>query len=252
MIKGKIHSIESMGLVDGPGIRAVVFLQGCPLRCAYCHNPDTWDFAGGVEYTPQDLVDKLVKFKPYFNRSGGGVTFSGGEPLMQPEFLYEALKLCKKNGISTAIDTSGYGKGGYKKILRYTDLVLLDIKYGDSEGHKKLTGIDRKGSDEFICYLNKFSKKVWIRHVVVPKITDSKESIIKLSKVISRIDNVENIELLPYHTLGVNKYESMGIPYKLEGVEPMDKDRMSVLENLLLDELKIENKKMCINKKMIV
>ena len=134
MVKGKIHSIESMGLVDGPGIRVVVFFQGCKLRCAYCHNPDTWKFSGGIEMTPEELIQKIVRFKPYFNRSGGGVTFSGGDPLMQPEFLLECLKLCKQNGIHTAIDTSGFGNGDYAEILKYTDLVLLDIKQTTSQG----------------------------------------------------------------------------------------------------------------------
>lgn len=237
MVKGRIHSFESMGLVDGPGIRNVVFFQGCPLRCAYCHNPDTWNAQGGTELTAEDIVNKIVKFKPYFEKSAGGVTFSGGEPLMQPEFLLEILKLCNQNGINTALDTAGYGKGNYDEILKFTDLVILDIKHGDNIAHKNLTGMDRRGSDEFIEAINKSNTKVWIRHVVVPGITDSKESILTLSKIIKGINNVEKIELLPYHTLGVNKYEKICIPYKLKGLEPMDKDKLKVLEELLKESL---------------
>ena len=145
MIKGKIHSIESMGLVDGPGIRTVVFFQGCKLRCAYCHNPDTWQLSGGMEMTPEEIVQKIVRFKPYFHRSGGGVTFSGGDPLLQPEFLIQCLKLCKQKGIHTTIDTAGFGLGDYAEILKYTDLVLLDIKNTTSKGYVNLTGKDSKG-----------------------------------------------------------------------------------------------------------
>lgn len=238
MVKGKIHSFESMGLVDGPGIRTVVFFQGCPLRCAYCHNPDTWSTAGGTEYTAEDLMTKILRFKPYFERSGGGVTFSGGEPLLQSEFLLEILKKCRGNGINTALDTAGYGLGNYEEILKYVDLVILDIKHTNDEDHLKLTGIDRKGSDEFIEALNKENKKVWVRHVVVPDITDSREHLIKLSKIIKRINNVEKIELLPYHTMAVQKYEKLGIPYRLEGKEPMDKKKVKELEHFLKDLLK--------------
>lgn len=238
MIKGKIHSFESMGLVDGPGIRTVVFFQGCPLRCAYCHNPDTWSQAGGTEYTVKDLMDKILRFKPYFERSGGGVTFSGGEPLLQSEFLLDMLKECRKKGINTALDTSGYGLGNYEEILRNVDLVILDIKHTNDEDHLKLTGKDRKGSDEFIEALNKENKSVWIRHVVVPGITDSEEHIIELSKIIKRINNVEKIELLPYHTMALEKYKNLGIPYRLEGKEPMNKKRLKELECFLKQYLR--------------
>ena len=155
MVKGKIHSIESMGLVDGPGIRVVVFFQGCKLRCAYCHNPDTWKLSGGIEMTPEELIQKIVRFKPYFDRSGGGVTFSGGDPLIQPEFLLECLKLCKLNGIHTAIDTSGFGNGNYAEILEYTDLVLLDIKHTSSQGYVNLTGKDTKDVNSFLASFKK-------------------------------------------------------------------------------------------------
>lgn len=236
MIRGKIHSIESMGLVDGPGIRTVVFFQGCKLRCAYCHNPDTWKLSGGNEMTAKELIQKIVRFKPYFDRSGGGVTFSGGDPLVQPEFLLECLKLCKENGIHTTIDTAGFGDGNYDEILKYTDLVLLDIKHRNSEGYVTLTGQDTKDVNVFLEALRNSNTRVWVRHVVVPGITDSKEHLTSIAKIISEeIHNVDKIELLPYHVLGVNKYEILSIPYKLKGIEPMDKDKTKELQAMVED-----------------
>jgi len=243
MLKGKIHSIETMGLVDGPGIRVVVFFQGCKLRCAYCHNPDTWKLSGGIEMTPEELVQKIVRFKSYFDRSGGGVTFSGGDPLIQPEFLLQCLKLCKLNGIHTAIDTSGFGNGNYAEILEYTDLVLLDIKHTSSQGYVSLTGKDTLGVNLFLDALRKSKSRVWIRHVVVPGITDSVEHITKLSEIISQeVPRVDKVELLPYHVLGVSKYEALGIPYKLKGVEPMDKSKIKELQMLIDNLLKTKKK----------
>jgi pyruvate formate lyase activating enzyme len=238
VIKGRVHSIESMGLVDGPGVRTVVFLQGCKLRCSYCHNPDTWAMDGGNEMTPEELLRKIMRFKPYFERSGGGVTFSGGDPLLQPEFLLEMLKLCRENGIHTTIDTSGYGFGQYDEILSYTDLVLLDIKHVDDFGYKNLTGRSKHGLDQFLEALDRSDVRVWIRHVVVPGITDSDEHIEKLKAIIKDIKNVEKVELLPYHTLGVQKYEKLGIPYRLENVKPMNKEKTKLLERELNDFIK--------------
>lgn len=232
MVKGKIHSIETMGLVDGPGIRFVAFMQGCAIRCAYCHNPDTWTTEGGQEYTPRELVDKMKRYKPYFNSSGGGVTFSGGEPLLQPEFLLETLKLCKEEGIHTTLDTAGVGFGDYKEILKYTDLVMFDIKHLNKDEYEKLVGKKIDKSLEFLNECQESGVKMWIRHVVVPGITDSRENIQKVKEFVDTLKNVEKVELLPYHVLGVNKYETMGIKYKLEGVKPMDKD--------LLNEMKKE------------
>ncbi|MBU3110937.1 pyruvate formate-lyase-activating protein [Clostridium lacusfryxellense] len=241
MVKGKIHSIESMGLVDGPGIRVVVFFQGCKLRCAYCHNPDTWQLSGGKEMTPEELIQKIVRFKPYFNRSGGGVTFSGGDPLLQPEFLLECLKLCKQNGVHTALDTAGFGNGDYTEILKYTDLVLLDIKHTTGQGYVSLTGRDSTDVNVFLEALRKSESRVWVRHVVVPGITDSEEHITKLAKIISEeVPNVDKVELLPYHVLGVSKYEALAIPYKLKGVEPMDKDKNNELQTLINKLLNIK------------
>jgi pyruvate formate lyase activating enzyme len=239
MLKGRIHSIESMGLVDGPGVRTVVFFQGCKLRCAYCHNPDTWATEGGTEYTPEELLKKILRFKPYFERSGGGVTFSGGDPLLQPEFLLEMLQLCKEQGIHTTVDTSGYGLGSYDEILKYTDLVLLDIKHVDDFGYKNLTGRSMHGLNQFLKALDRSNVKVWLRHVVVPGITEGKEHFERLKEIIKDIKNVEKLELLPYHTLGVQKYEKMNIPYRLEGVEPMDKQQTKGMEKELNDFIKI-------------
>ncbi|MGL5648205.1 MAG: pyruvate formate-lyase-activating protein [Clostridium sp.] len=233
MIKGKIHSIESMGLVDGPGIRVIVFMQGCALRCKYCHNPDTWTMDGGTEYSPEELVKKLARFKSYFETSGGGVTFSGGDPLRQPGFLIETLKLCKEAGIHTCLDTSGVGFGEYDEILKYTDLVLFDVKDVTREGYKNVTLMEIDESLNFIKALNENNTKVWVRHVVVPNLTDGEEHILELKEFIKKINNVEKVELLPYHLLGVNKYETMGIKYALEGTEQMDKEKIKRYEELL-------------------
>jgi pyruvate formate lyase activating enzyme len=234
---GKIHSIESMGLVDGPGIRTVVFFQGCKLRCAYCHNPDTWATFGGKETESEELLKKILRYKPYFTRSGGGVTFSGGDPLMQPDFLIEMLKLCKENGIHTVIDTAGYGTGRYEEILKYTDLILFDIKHVTSEGYKELTGQDDKEAYKFLRIAQKLQIPLWIRHVVVPGITVGEEHFKKLAEIINSLKYVEKIELLPYHTLGVNKYETMGIKYRLNNVEPMTKAAIKEIEKVLLGML---------------
>lgn len=233
MTIGKIHSIETMGLVDGPGIRVVVFMQGCALRCLYCHNPDTWNDNEGTEYTPQELVKKIARFKNYFKSSGGGVTFSGGDPLRQPEFLLEALKLCKEEGINTCLDTSGVGRGNYDEILKYTDLVLYDVKHLSEEGYKDITGMSITESKIFLEACERAGTKLWIRQVVVPGKTDSEEYILKLKGFIETLHNVEKVELLPYHLLGVNKYETLGIKYRLDGVPSMDNDRCKKLYELL-------------------
>lgn len=223
MLTGNIHSIETMGLVDGPGVRVVVFLQGCSLRCKYCHNPDTWAFNCGKEYTPKELIKKISRFRTYFQKNGGGVTFSGGEPLKQPEFLLESLKLCKEAGINTCIDTAGYGFGEYDEILKYTDLVLFDVKHFTREGYKNITQMEIDNSLVFLETMKKNNTKMWIRHVVVPGITDGEEHIKAFKEFIKDIPNVEKVELLPYHLLGQNKYEGLGIKYPLEGIPAMDK-----------------------------
>ena len=236
MTIGRIHSFESMGLVDGPGIRNVVFLQGCPLRCLFCHNPDTWKFNQGTETTPEELIEKILRFKPYF-KNGGGVTFSGGEPLIQPDFLLETLKLCKKYNIHTAIDTSGYGNEKLDEILSFTDLVILDIKHVNENDFLSLTGVSMEKLNNFIEAVNNSKARVLVRHVVVPGITDSKEHLENLKNIIKTIHNVDKAELLPYHTLGVHKYDSLNYPYKLKNLPPMNKDLCSKLEKQLREEL---------------
>ena len=232
MLRGTIHSIETMGLVDGPGVRVVVFMQGCALRCQYCHNPDTWIDKGEetLELTPEELVNRIARFRAYFERSGGGVTFSGGDPLRQPEFLKECLRLCKEKGIHTTLDTSGVGFGDYKEILKYTDLVLFDVKHLTAEGYKNMTGIN---IDESLKFLEDCKIKLWIRQVVVPGMTDSEEYIKELGEFIKTLENVEKVELLPYHLLGINKYEKMGIKYRLDGIPAMDKEKCKNLYELL-------------------
>ncbi|MCY6369674.1 pyruvate formate-lyase-activating protein [Clostridium ganghwense] len=236
MIKGRIHSFESMGLVDGPGIRNVVFFQGCPLRCLFCHNPDTWNFDEGIEISSEELINKIIKFKPYF-KNNGGVTFSGGEPLMQPKFLLEMLKLCKKHNIHTTIDTSGCGSGNYEEILKYTNLILLDIKHSTNDEFKTLTGVSMKNLIKFIEVINSSHTKVWIRHVIIPGITDSNKHLEKLKEIIKKIKNVEKIEFLPYHTLGIDKYKTLNYDFKLKNLEPMDKNKCKALEQTFITTL---------------
>jgi len=223
MTYGKIHSWESMGLVDGPGIRTVVFLQGCKLRCRYCHNPDTWCLDGGHEESADDVVKKLTRFKPYFKKDGG-VTFSGGEPLLQREFLIDVLQKCHDAGINTCLDTAGCGNGGYREILIHTDLLLLDIKHYTEEGYKAVTGRSMDEFNSFLAVAQEMNIPLWIRHVVVPGLTDSPEHLEGLQSYIQTLKNVQRVELLPYHVLGVHKYHTMNIPYTLEGVPAMDQN----------------------------
>lgn len=225
MTLGRIHSIESMGLVDGPGIRTVVFLQGCRLRCRYCHNPDTWDLEGVHPQllSPQELVKRLCRFKPYYGDKGG-VTFSGGEPLLQKEFLQQVLPLCRQAGIHTCLDTAGCGNGGYEEILKYTDLVLFDIKHEDPESYRSLTGQDPAEADRFLAAAQAAGTPLWIRHVVVPGLTDGEQHLEALGRYIRKLSHVQKVELLAYHTLGVPKYHSLGIHYPLEGVPPLAPD----------------------------
>lgn len=236
MITGRIHSIETMGLVDGPGIRVVVFFQGCKLRCLYCHNPDTWSENEGTEYSSEDLLKKIKRFKSYFQASNGGVTFSGGDPLRQPEFLLEVLKGCKEEGIHTCLDTSGVGFGDYDEILKYTDLVLYDVKHLTEEGYLDMTGSKIHETNKFIDAVKRANTKLWIRQVVVPGRTDSESYIKSLRKFVDSLKNVEKVELLPYHLLGVSKYENMKIRYRLDGVPAMDKDLCKELKDKYFSE----------------
>lgn len=228
MTYGRIHSIESMGLVDGPGVRSVVFFQGCRLRCQYCHNPDTWSMTGKnvQQISAEALVKKLSRFKPYYGEKGG-VTFSGGEPLLQKAFLLEVLQMCQKAGMHTCLDTAGCGDGSYEEILRYTDLVLMDIKHYTEEGYRKVTGRDFEESRRFLEIVQQMNVPMWIRHVVVPGLTDGEEHLKGLEDYIRSLKNVERVELLPYHVLGVHKYQALGIDYPLKGVEPMQPEVLS-------------------------
>lgn len=227
MLKGSVDSIESMGLVDGPGIRTVVFLTGCKLRCKYCHNPEMWKRREN-NYTPEELVAKIQRCKPYF-RKNGGVTFSGGEPLLQSDFIIEVAKLLKKENIHMALDTSGVGNGHYKEILKYMDLVLLDIKHTSKEGYSSITGMELSEVEKFIDILNKLDKKVWIRQVVVPGITDSFEYMDSLVSYLQRIRHVERVDFLPFHRLGREKYEKLNIMYPYEEKRDMDKQKTDEL-----------------------
>ncbi|NLY10617.1 MAG: pyruvate formate lyase-activating protein [Firmicutes bacterium] len=242
-MKGFLHSIETMGLVDGPGTRTVFFLQGCPLRCAFCHNPDTLKRVGGQEITPQRVLEIVRRYKPYYGAEGG-VTFSGGEPLLQGEFLYNTLEILKQEGYNICIDTSGFGNPTYyPKILPLVDTLILDVKAFDSESFEELTTIN--GFDTYLDFITNldsygFQGQVWIRHVMVPGFTDNEQAMKGLVQTIKPINHrVDRIEILPYHTSGVKKYHELGIPYRLEGVEPMDTEKakdFEILANKLFAE----------------
>lgn len=239
MTEGVIHSIESMGLVDGPGIRTVVFLQGCRLRCQYCHNPDTWamNSSKAQHISPKELVQRLTRFKPYYGQTGG-VTFSGGEPLLQKDFLLEALSLCRQAGIHVCLDTAGCGAGDYEEILSLTDLVLFDVKHYTDAGYRQVTGQAREESLRFLETAQRMGTPLWIRHVVVPGLTDGEEHFKALRDYIRTIKNVQRVELLPYHTLGVCKYDALNIPYPLKGVPPMQAQELTHWQEILNEDLK--------------
>ena len=221
METGKIHSLESCGTVDGPGIRFVVFMQGCPLRCKYCHNPDSWKPADGKEYTTDEIVKEAKKYKSYMKFSKGGITVSGGEPLMQPKFVKELFEKCKSEGIHTTIDTSGYIEiDKVKEVLEYTDLVLLDIKSYNDEVFKNLTGVSNENTLNLAKYLKEINKPTWIRYVLVPGLTDNAQDIENLAKFISDMNNIEKVQILPFHKLGEYKWEELGYDYELENTEP--------------------------------
>ncbi len=232
--EGFINSIETMGLVDGPGIRIVIFMQGCPLRCIFCHNPETWKNTSSNKMTSKEIVDEIRKYRPYIEM-GGGVTFSGGEPLFQSEFLLEMLKMCKKAGIHTCLDTSGtgYDKKYLDEILKYTDLVILDIKAIEQENYKKITGNDMEMFDYFKERVSVNNNKLWLRQVIIPTINDNKEYILKLKEYVKSFNNVEKVELLGYHTMGIEKYKKLKIKYRLDGIDDMDKEKLNKLSEIL-------------------
>lgn len=245
-IKGYIHSIESFGTVDGPGTRYVVFFQGCPLRCLYCHNPDTWEMKGGKEVTVEDLLDDFKKKEAFYKN--GGITVTGGEPLLQIDFVTELFKECKKRGIHTNIDTSGitFSENTLEKfdeLIKYTDLVMLDIKHIDKDKHKELTRSDNENILNFLAYLNESKIDVWIRHVVLENEFDDEIYLKRLGKFLGQFDNIKAIDMLSYHTMGVSKYESMELKYPLEGLEKTSKEKTIEARNIVLKEYFLEKKR---------
>lgn len=264
-MQGWVHSVESFGTVDGPGLRMVVFLQGCPMRCVYCHNPDTWVEKRGTLMSSEELVAKFLRNQSYYKN--GGITVSGGEPLCQWEFVTDLFRKAKKEGVSTCLDTSGVlfsyrkGKNGwesaqneiheeircsgsamllsdYEELLSVTDLVLLDIKHTDEEMHRTLTGHSNEAVFAFLEYSEEQNVPVWIRRVVVPGYTDEETELLRLGEYIGGFSNVKAVEVLPYHTMGVAKYKELGIPYRLEGVPQMDAETANNCRQIILQGIR--------------
>lgn len=233
---GSIDSIETFGLVDGPGIRTVVFFSGCRLRCLFCHNPEMFQRKEN-NMDVDTLVKKILRSKPYFKRNHGGVTFSGGEPLLQVDFLLEVCKKLKAENIHIALDTAGVGIGKYDEILSLVDLVILDIKHTNSLGYKKMTGQKMDEVEKFIEHVNKSGKDVWLRQVVVPGITDQEEYLDSLASYVKKIKNVKRIEFLPFHHLGFEKYEKLGLKNPLKDTPEMDKNICNDLYKKFLEKL---------------
>lgn len=230
MTEGKILSVESMGLVDGPGIRTVVFFKGCPLRCLFCHNPDSWCGDKGETVTPEALMKKILRFRPYFERSGGGVTFSGGEPLLQPEFLLDMLRRCKNEGIHTCLDTSGVGVGRYEEILRLCDLVLYDVKAVEPQAYLEMCKASIDETQRFTDVLRSLKTPTVVRQVVIPGVNDSDGYMTALKEYIEKhIPHAMAVELLPYHRMGEHKYKALNMEIPLGDTPPMDKKKAETL-----------------------
>ena len=236
---GFIHSTESFGSVDGPGVRFVIFVSGCPMRCQFCHNPDTWDMQVGLKRSTDDLLSQALRYKSYWGTEGG-ITVSGGEPLMQMEFLIELFRKAKEKGIHTTIDTSGapftreepfFGK--FNELMRYTDLLLVDVKHIDEEQHKILTGRTNMNILDMARYLSETGKPVWIRHVLVPERNDDDVYLEKLYDFISKLKNVQKVEVLPYHTFGEYKWKELGYDYPLAGIDTPSKERVANANRIL-------------------
>ncbi len=239
--KLNVHSLESFGSVDGPGVRFVVFLQGCRMRCRYCHNPETWSMDKGEEYSVDKLCERVLKYRTYWGKdsSKGGVTVSGGEPLLQIKPLIEFMKILKQKGVHTAVDTSGQPfcqdeefMKDFSELTKYVDLFILDIKQYDSKGHKSLTGFDNQNILEMAQYLSDNGNKMWIRHVLVPGLTDDEEDMNNIADFISGLKTVERVEVLPYHSLGMFKWEKLGIPYTLKSARSPDREEMDKAEKI--------------------
>lgn len=241
---GYIHSKETFGTVDGPGIRYVLFLQGCPMRCLYCHNPDTWDVSKAQPITSDEVLQEFNKNRSFYAK--GGITVTGGEPLLQVDFVGELFKKAKEQNIHTCIDTSGvtYNPGNapymqkLREVMKYTDLVMLDIKHIDPECHKKLTGRDNKNILEFAKYLERENIPLWVRHVVVEGYTDKKEDLVKLGEFIGSLKNLKALDVIPYHNMGESKYKEMGIKYPLEGLAPLATEKAVEAKSFILEGIK--------------
>ncbi len=242
MIKGYINSVETFGSVDGPGIRYIVFLQGCGMRCQYCHNPNTWNITKSNGKTADDVLKDAIQYRPYWGDKGG-ITASGGEALLQIDFLIDLFQKAKALGVNTTLDTCGqpyttkepfYSK--FKQLMEVTDLVILDIKHIDTVKHKALTGWGNENILDLARYLSDHGKPMWIRHVLVPERTDYDEDLTRLGEFIRTLNHVDKVEILPYHVLGVLKYKELNLPYPLEGINPPTKDRIENAERLLHTE----------------
>ena len=247
---GYIHSTESFGTVDGPGVRFVIFCQGCPMRCKYCHNPDTWELGKGMRMSPEELIREYMRNEAFYAR--GGITVTGGEPLLQIDFLLELFTLAKEKGIHTCIDTSGAtyreGESEYNRkldrLMALTDLVMLDIKHIDGAAHRELTGMPNEGVLAFAKYLERRDVPLWVRHVLVPGITDDEQALLRLGAFIGSLRNLKALDVLPYHTMGRTKYDTLGIPYPLEDVEPATKEQAARAKEIILTSLRHERAKL--------
>ena len=230
---GRVHSIQSLGTLDGPGVRFAVFLQGCNLRCSCCHNPDTWDMNGGTEYEAEEIVKKAVRYKEYFGKDGG-LTFSGGEPLLQADFVKEVFELCHKEGIDTCLDTSGdILNDNVKSMLEHTDRVLLDIKYTEDELYRKYVGCEMQKPLDFLEYLNEKNIPTTVRHVIIPTVNDNKESILRLKEILKAHKCVDKVELLPFRKMCSIKYEKLDIPFPFGDRPEATKDEITKFEALI-------------------
>ena len=244
MVTGYIHSKETFGTVDGPGIRYVLFLQGCPMRCLYCHNPDTWTRSGGTPISVSKVLDEYESYRPFLK--DGGLTLSGGEPLLQIDFVIELFREAKKRKIHTALDSSGITfdrknkdlLDKFKELIEYTDLFLLDIKQVDPEGHKLLTGHGNEKVLDFLSFLNDNDKDIWIRHVIVPGYTYDKDLLIRLGHELAKYKSIKDVDILPYHSMGKVKYEKMGINYKLDGVKDLGIREAMIAKKVVLAAMK--------------
>lgn len=243
-MKGYIHSTESFGTVDGPGIRYVVFMQGCPMRCKYCHNPDTWDVKNGKEIEIDDILKEYESYRPYLK--DGGITATGGEPLMQMDFLIELFERANEKGIHTCLDTSGITFNDksplllqkFNRLMKVTNLVMLDIKHIDPALHLDLTGQQNNNVLAFAKYLDKNNIPLWIRHVVVPTITDDKKHLEELGYFIGGLSNIKALDVLPYHDMGKNKYEELGMKYPLANIKSLDKSEAIKARDFILKGMK--------------